>query len=87
GSSSLGERDRGTPETETTAAEAGVVWGTDAPPLWVDLRKAPVAVIPSAVRRVVKAVEAVGGVTDGLVVQWAGARGASEAEDEEGRTA
>eukprot|EP00903_Cladosiphon_okamuranus_P008706 g8340.t1 len=52
----------------------------DALLLWVDLRKAPVAVIPSAVRRVVKAVEAVGDASDGLVVQWVGARGAWEEE-------
>lgn len=53
--------------------------------LWVDLRRAPVAVIPSAVRRVLKATEAVGKVSEGLVVQWAGgARGAGgeDAEDD-----
>ena len=52
----------------------------DALLLWVDLRRAPVAVIPSAVRRVVKAVEAVGDASDGLVVQWVGARGEGEEE-------
>lgn len=48
--------------------------------LWVDLRKAPVAVIPSAVRRVLKAIKSVGDVSDGLVVQWVGARGAGDEE-------
>ncbi|CAM9219017.1 unnamed protein product, partial [Scytosiphon promiscuus] len=67
--------------------QAGGVRAQQPPPpllLWVDLRRAPVAVIPSAVRRVVKAAEAVGEVSEGLVVQWAGgARGAGEEAEED----
>lgn len=72
-SAMAGARAEGRARGETRGRE-----GEDALLLWVDLRKAPVAVIPSAVRRVVKAVEAVGHASDGLVVQWVGARGAGE---------
>lgn len=55
-------------------------------PLWVDLRRTPVELIPTAMRRVVQALKAVGSVSDGLVVQWGGARDDSgeDGNDSEG---
>ena len=49
--------------------------------LWVDLRRTPVTVVPAAVRRVVRAMKAVGSVSDGLVVEWGGARGGAGGEE------
>lgn len=58
----------------------------DAHLLWVDLRRAPVDVIPAAMRRVVQVLKAVSDGGDGLVVEWGGRRG-SAGEEESGRGA
>lgn len=66
------ERQRGGRRVEReTAAEAGR--GNTAV-LWVDVRRAPVEVIPAVVTRVVQALKEVGAASDGLVVEWGGGR-------------
>lgn len=60
---------------EEAAGGVGLLEGCEAgnpAVLWVDVRRAPVEVIPAVVRRVALALEAAGGVSDGLVVEWAG---------------
>lgn len=49
--------------------------------LWVNVRRAPVEVIPAVVRRVTLALKAVGHVSDGLIVEWAGGLEADGAND------
>lgn len=48
--------------------------------LWVDLRRSPVSVMPSAVRRIVQAMKNVGGFSEGLVVQWGGVQRSGDGE-------
>ena len=79
-SEGLGDRDAGG-SVESTRVGAGGD-GRGGLSLWVDLRKVPIAVVPSAVRRVVQAMKNVGGFIDGLVVQWGGARRVGEREGE-----
>lgn len=50
------------------------------PLLWVDLRRSPVSVVPSAVRRIVQAMKNVGGFSEGLVIQWGGAQKSGDGE-------
>lgn len=46
--------------------------------LWVDVRRVPVEIVSAVVRRVVRALAVVGGVSDGLVVEWGGGRWSEE---------
>lgn len=42
--------------------------------LWVDVRRAPVEIVSAVVRRVIEALNSVGSVSDGLVIEWGGGR-------------
>lgn len=50
------------------------------PLLWVDLRRSPVSVVPSAIRRIVQAIKNVGGFSEGLVIQWGGVQRSGDGE-------